>query len=134
MNLALISSAEFEVTLDTVQVDDRIPSVAFDVTANLHLPFQTANVTIKQCWFTHAALNEFEQQLSALRSQESGAATLLNMSDCPILKVMRQGDEIKMSIQASDTVGMSLTTIEMNSYASEIAEIYEHLHSCAKWW
>jgi hypothetical protein len=134
MHLALVNSPEFQITLDPAQVEDRVPSVAFNVLADLHMPFQAASVRIKECCFTHAALNEFEQQLSALRTQARGSATLSNMSGLSILTVVRDGNRITTSINASDTVQMASTTIEVNGSASEIARMYGNIRSFAKWW
>ncbi len=134
MALVLASSRELQISLEPVRVEDRLPSVAFDLLAKLTMPFQEATVQIRECWFTHDALREFECQLSELRSLETGSAALLDMSENAIVRIARNGGNIVITIRASDTMGMSSTVIELNGYSAEISEMLGHLREYEKWW
>jgi hypothetical protein len=134
MPLTLLASPEFNVSLDPVGVEERIASVAFDVVADLSMPFQQTHLVIKECWFGHEALNAFEAQLNALQHQDEGEATLLNMSERPIIRVIRTGATLASIVRSTDTMGLGASTIEVSGYATEIPEILARYRSFEKWW
>jgi hypothetical protein len=134
MALVLTTSKELQIVLEPVQVEDRYPSVAFDVRARLVMPFQETTVVVKECWFTHEALNQFEDKLADLRSLEFGKVALLNMSEFPVLEISREGNATVTTIRSTDTMGMSSSTIQVKGYAQDIAVMLEHLRSYEKWW
>lgn len=134
MSLVLCTSQELKLSLDPVDVEERIPSVAFDLLVEIAMPFQQARITSKECWFTHDALNRFEDQLSDLRSNERGLAILLDMSDRPVLQISREGNEVKTIVRTTDTLRLVTTTVEVHGYASEISILHEQLCSYEKWW
>jgi len=134
MALALTTSRELQIELEPARIENRIPSVAFDIRVVLSMPFQETLIRIKECWFSHEALNQFEEELADLRSTEDGKATLANMSELPIIEISRTGNAIVTTVRSSDTVGMSATTLQMNGYAVEVAEMLEHIRNYEKWW
>jgi hypothetical protein len=134
MCIVLCSSPELKISLDPVRLEERVPSVAFDLLVQVEMPFQQARITIKERWFTHDALNGFEDELSDLRSTESGEATLLDMSERPVLQIVRQGSEIKTVIRSSDSMKMIGTVVEVKGYAAEVAILHKQLCSYEKWW
>lgn len=134
MSLVLTTSPELKVSLDPVRTEERIPSIAFDLLVEVTMPFQAARITSKERWFTHEALNRFEDQLLALCSTEDGSAALLDMSEKSVLRVIRQGAEITMTVHTEDTTRMVTTVVESRGYASELGTLHEQLRSYEKWW
>jgi hypothetical protein len=134
MSLVFSTSPELRVSLDPVRTEDRVPSVAFDLLIEVAMPFQTARITSKERWFTHEALNKFENELLTLRSAEHGSAVLQDMSERPVLRVMRQGNEVTTTVRTEDTTQMVVTAVESRGYASELEALHEQLRSYEKWW
>ena len=134
MALVLTSSKELQIVLEPVRVEDRLPSVAFDVQFKLLMPFQESAIFIKECWFTHEELNQFEEQLADLRSMDEGKAILHNMSEFPVLEISRKGNAMVTTVRSADTMGTSSSIIQLNGYAQEVAEMLEHLRGYEKWW
>ena len=134
MCIVLTTSPELKISLDLVRTEDRVPSVAFNLLVEVNMPFQQSRVSANECWFKHEALNRFEDQLADLRSTEGGTATLSDMSDRPVLRVIRVGNEIKTTVRTTDTMQMETTVVEVHGYASEIAVLWEQLRSYEKWW
>ncbi|MGZ0079704.1 hypothetical protein [Methylomonas sp. YC3] len=134
MTLDLSTSQELQLRLDPVASEDRFPSVAFDVEAKFTMPFQQTTISIKECWFSHADLNRFEEELGNLCRQETGTAVLLNMSGDPIVAVERCNQEITTRVQATDTVGIGKVVLEVTGYPSEVPVMLEKVREYPKWW
>lgn len=134
MTIVLIDSPELRLTLDPVRTEDTVPSVAFDVTAQLMMPFQTATLLIKECWFSHDELNAFEGALLIMLGEHDGTAQLANLSEKTILQFTKEGDELRTVFTMADTIGMAETTLKLNGYASEAHQIHSNLSSYEKWW
>ncbi len=134
MTLRLSTSPELCITLDPVRVEDHVPSIAFDVTALLEMPFQQTRLFIKERWFSHASLNEFEAELVELISMSEGFARLRDLSDRDVIVIERRQNTITTRVYSTDTTGMTSSMIEVNGYSSEIEELWSALHSYEKWW
>lgn len=134
MTIDLSTAQEFQLRLDPVASEDRFPSVAFDIEAKLTMPFQQTTISIKECWFSHADLNRFEEELGTLCHQENGSAILRNMDEVPIVAVDRNNDGITIRVQATDTVGVGKVVLEVAGYLSEIATMLEKVREYPKWW
>jgi len=134
MTLRLSTSPELCITLDPVRVEDHVPSIAFDVTALLVMPFQQTRLFIKERWFSHASLNKFEAELVELISMSEGFARLRDLSDRDVLVIERRQNTISTRVYSTDTTGMTSSMIEVNGYSSEIEELWSALHSYEKWW
>jgi hypothetical protein len=134
MSIVLSLSKELKVSLDPVRSEERIPSVSFDLLVEVEMPFQEARIKAKERWFTYDALNRFENELSDLRSAESGMATLLDMSDRAVLEIVREGNEVKTTVRIMDTMKMVITIVESHGYALELSKLHEQLSAYEKWW
>lgn len=132
--IELLRLQELTVSLDPVRAEDRVLSVAFNIVAEMTLPFQSGRLELKECWFEHSALNDFEAQIKALRHEESGRAVLCDMSNKPILRCERKDAEVRFEVIAMDTMGMGRATLEVQGYASEIDDLYQALRDYPKWW
>lgn len=64
MILELITSVSFQLRLEPIGSDDRFPSVAFRVEANMDMPSWRATLIAKECWFSYQSLNDFEAALN----------------------------------------------------------------------
>jgi len=134
MSLVLCSSAELKVSLDPTRVEDQVGSVAFDLVAEASMPYQQARISAQECWFTHEALSNFESQVSELRYGQQGSATLLDMSERPVITLKRSDAALITIISTADTLGMVRSTIEVRGYASELEQLLEQFKSYPRWW
>ncbi|HEX5337870.1 MAG TPA: hypothetical protein VFW53_05490 [Gallionella sp.] len=134
MTIDLSTSKELQLHLDPVASEDRFPSIAFDIEAKLTMPFQQTTISIKECWFSHADLNRFEDELGTLCHQEYGSAILRNMDEAQIVAVDRNNDRITIRVQAADTAGIGKVVLEVTGYPSEIATMLEKVRGYPKWW
>jgi hypothetical protein len=132
--IELVKNTELYVTLDPVQTEGRLPSVAFDIKACFTMPSQQTTIHIKETWFEYSALNVFETGLRDLIERESGTVELRDMSEDPIISIGRNGNDAVFTLIASDTVKMGKVTLEVNGYALEIKEMFDRLQGYPKWW
>lgn len=109
-------------------------SVAFDIEVLLSTSFQQAKIELKEYWFFHDSLNVFQQQLASLLLETTGSATLLNMSDMPILSIERNANSILTRIQTADTKGNGKVSVEALGSFTEISDLLEKLRDYPKWW
>jgi hypothetical protein len=134
MTLILISDSELHLSFDPTGIEERIPSVGFDVVADFSMPFQQTTLRIKDCWFTHEALRSFENKLQALKDCDLGEAVLSNMSDFPILRIARSGEKITTTISSTDSSGIGISSLTVSGYSSEIPQMLCKLRAFEKWW
>lgn len=134
MILDLSTSTELQIHFDPVGSSEHIDAVAFEITILFSTSFQQAKIEIKERWFFHDSLNTFQQQLASLLLNNSSRATLLNMSDIPILTIERNANSILTQVQTSDTMGIGKLSLEVSSSCSEIAMLLEKLREYPKWW
>ncbi|WP_417355118.1 hypothetical protein [Gallaecimonas pentaromativorans] len=130
----LIRNSELEVTLDVSGVDDRLPSVAFNVGITWKMPFQKASIEILECWFECSAIDAFHSDLESLVSLNSGAATLSDLSNNPVFIFTKSENEVIAQIFAQDTAEMGQISLKVKGYSSELSEIAEKLGAFDKWW
>ncbi|MFO6424726.1 hypothetical protein [Motilimonas sp. KMU-193] len=130
----LIRNSELEVTLDVSGVDDRLPSVAFNVGITWKMPFQKASIEILECWFECSAIDAFHSDLKSLVSLNSGAATLSDLSNNPVFIFTKSENEVIAQIFAQDTAEMGQISLKVKGYSNELSEIAEKLGAFEKWW
>jgi hypothetical protein len=130
----LIDSAPLEIVFDPVSTEERLPSVAFNITAKWSMPFQQAEIIIKECWFEYSELNRFEDDLKQLVNRQIHSVKLSNMSLIPIMRFRRIGDKVSFEFIANDSADMGTVSIQTNLYELEINEIAENIKNWAKWW
>ncbi|HEC15156.1 MAG TPA: hypothetical protein ENI99_01055 [Sedimenticola sp.] len=121
-------------TLDPVEVEERVPAVSFDVVVEMNLSYQKARLEIQACWFGNDALNDFESRLGDLIQQESGDVVLANIKGKPVLTISKAGKNINFIIEATDTMGLGKARIEVPGYSSELQEILGRIKSYPKSW
>jgi len=134
MTIDLSTSQELQLRLDPVESEDRFPSVAFDIEAKFTMPFQQTTISIKECWFSYANLNRFEEELGNLCRQETGSAVLLDMSGVPIVTLDRYDEKVTTRVQAIDAAGIGKVVLEVAGYPSEILAMLEKVREYPKWW
>jgi len=132
--IELCRSEEFIITLDPVEVEEQISSVSFDVVAEMNLTYQRARIEFQSCWIKMNALARFEDQLSELIKQESGAVVLANFKKQPVITINRTGSEIDIIVDTTDTMGFGKATVKVPGYASELEEILGRLKAYPKTW
>ena len=132
--IELCKSREFVLTLNPVEVEERVPAVSFDVFAEMNLSYQKARVEIQGCWFKNDTLNDFESQLGDLIQQESGNIVLANIKNRPILTISRAGKNINFIIEAADTMNLGKARIEVPGYSSELQEMLDKIKNYKKCW
>ncbi len=130
----LIRDNEVEVTFDMVGVEDHLPSVAFDIGITSSMPFQKAQIKIKECWFSCSAIDEFEKALKSLIKTEEGKVVLLNLSEYPIISFSKSGSVMITELFISDTFGLVKLSLKVDGYSSELPLILERLQGFEKWW
>jgi hypothetical protein len=130
----LIQSSPLEVTFDPVFTEERLPSVAFDITANWVMPYQQAQIIIKECWVEHSELNRFESQLKQLINKQLDNVKLSNMSLEPIIQFSRNSDKVIFEFVSIDTGKMGTVSIKTNLYEQELTEIIQNIKNWGKWW
>ena len=129
-----IHSSPLEITFDPVSTEERLPSVAFDITAKWMMPHQEAEIIIKECWFEYTALNRFEEDLKQFTSRQIYVLELSNMNLKPIIQIRRDSDEVIFEFMVSDLFDMGTVSIKTNLYEQELVEITQNIKNWAKWW
>lgn len=130
----LIQSSPLEVTFDPVSTEERLPSVAFDITANWGMPYQQAQIIIKECWLEYSELNRFENELKQLINRQLDNVKLSNMSLEPVIQFSRSSDKVTFEFVSTDTANMGTVSIKTNLYEQELAEIIQNIKNWGKWW
>lgn len=134
MTIHLVNNTEFKVTLDPIESSENPPSVSFQITARIKMPFQETALRINDCWITYDCLREFETQLANLRYTQEGKADLISMNNALVFSISRKANVSTFSVHSSDTVGLTASTIRVNGYATEINDFHHAIASYAKWW
>ena|SRR6185295_8839556 len=130
----LIQSSPLEITLDPIAAEERLPSAAFDITADWIMSYQQARIVIKECWLEYSELNRFEKDLKILLDGQIENAELKNMSLEPIMSFRRNGKKFDFEFNASDTAKMGTVSIKTDLYKQELIEIIQNIKDWAKWW
>jgi len=134
MIIDLTTSQEFKLTLEPVDSSDVYPSVSFKVEATVSMPSWQATIEAKECWFSYESLNYFEKSLKHINGSSEGSASLVDLDGTPIIEITRLGNEISTRVTAKDSVNMGSSSVQINGYAPEIAQIIEKLRDYPKWW
>lgn len=139
MKIELIRSDEFRFHLDPVACEDRHPSVAFDIEANLETWFDrhSTRITLRERWFWYDDLNRFEDQLRRIDGEScAGTAVLATMSAETIVSVDREGDRFRLRIQGIENFGRPETVVlvEFTRPAHEIGSMLRGFSEFPKWW
>jgi hypothetical protein len=107
----LIQSLNLEITFDTVAIEEHPPSVAFDVTANWKMPYQQAQIVIKECWFEYSELNQFEENLRQFVKKQNNFVKLSNMNLQSTLQFNRNNNEVIFQFEISDNFNLGTIII-----------------------
>ncbi len=134
MILELITSVSFQLRLEPIGSDDRFPSVAFRVEANMDMPSWRATLIAKECWFSYQSLNDFEAALKELIRKPVGIASLVELGGSSTVTITKNEDALSTEINMQDTMNCGTSKITVNGFASEITEIIEKLREYPKWW
>lgn len=134
MILELITSVSFQLRLEPIGSDDRFPSVAFRVEANMDMPSWRSTLIAKECWFSYQSLNGFEAALKELIRKPVGIASLVELSGSSTVTITKNEDALSTEINMQDTMNCGISKITVNGFASEITEIIEKLREYPKWW
>ena len=129
-----IKSSPLEIKFDPVLTEERLPSVAFDIIANWVMPYQQAQVTVKECWFEYSELNCFEEDLKKFMNQQIETVKLSNMSLEPIMLFGRNSGKVTFEFLAGDSAQIGTVLIKTNLYEQELADIILNIKNWDKWW
>jgi hypothetical protein len=132
--IELLNSNELKLTLDPVETEEKVLSIAFDIRAEMNFPYQNVQIEIKSCWIEHWTLNDFEGQVRDFIKGERSVALLQNMSNQPVFQIIRGQENVQFVIEASDSMDMGTGKISVNSYEAEVNELFERLRNYPKWW
>lgn len=130
----MIRSSPLEITLDPTAIEDRLPSAAFDVTAEWKMPYQQARIIIKECWLEYKELNRFEADFSNLIDGRIEKVKLSDMSSDQIMLFKKNDDQYDFEFIAKDTANMGTILIKSRLYGQELIEIARNMKDWAKWW
>jgi hypothetical protein len=130
----LVKSPPLLITFDPVLTEERLPSVAFDITAKWEMPYQNATIVIRECWFALTELKRFEGELTRLSGGQTTELKLNNMSEGSVLQFEKHGDQVKFELAASDSAGLGTVSIKTSVYGQEILDIIENIKNWDKWW
>ena len=132
--LHLIENNGLEVLLDVAAVEDRLPSVAFNIRINWRMPYQKVSIEIKECWFKCSEFDSFLVELKSIIKNEVGEITLHDLNKKPVLSLIKAENTLITKLFAQDTATMGKTVLEVNGYSSELEGIRANLESFEKWW
>ena len=130
----LIHSPNLEVNFEPVLVEERLPSVAFNISANWNILFLQAQITIKECWFEYSRLIEFEKNLKRLMKRQINCVKLLDINLQPILQFIRNGEELVFELDTGHSLDLGSVIIKTKFDDHELAESVERLNKWDKWW
>lgn len=130
----LIDSSPIKITFDPVATEERLPSVAFDITASWAMPFQIAQIEVKECWLEYEELSQFEISLKQLLHGKIENATVKNMSLKPIIYLEKNNGKFDFSFIAADLAQIGKVLIKTKIYEQELIEIIQNIQSWEKWW
>lgn len=132
--IEICKSRELVITLNPVEIEERVPAVSFDVVAEMNLSYQKARIEIQSCWIKYDDLNKFESQISDLIQQESGSVVLSDSKNKPILTIGREGNGINFIVEAIDTMHLGKARLEVPGHASELQEVLDRIKDYPKTW
>ena len=132
--IEICKSRELVITLNPVEIEERVPAVSFDVVAEMNLLYQKARIEIQSCWIKYDELNRFESELSNLIQQESGSIVLSDSKQKPILTISRDGNGINFIVEAIDTMYLGKARIEVPGNVSELQEVLDRFKNYPKAW
>ncbi|HEX8286727.1 MAG TPA: hypothetical protein VF556_01950 [Pyrinomonadaceae bacterium] len=130
----LIQSSPLEITLDPVSTEERLSSVAFDITAKWTMPYQNAQIVVKECWFEYSELNNFEVELKQLINRQIDDLKFNNMSLEPIMVFRRNNEKFSFEFLAIDSSNIGIASIKTNLFEQELIEITQNVRNWSKWW
>lgn len=130
----LIETTPLEIYLDPVSTQERLPSVAFDITINWVMPYQNAQINIKECWLEYSELKRFENELKQFINLQTNSVNLNNMSSVPIIMLKKDSEKIIFEIMVTDSASMGVISIKIYLYEQELVEMAQNIKNWAKWW
>jgi hypothetical protein len=71
--IELLNSNELKLTLDPVETEEKVLSIAFDINAEMNLPYQNVQIEIKSCWIEPAIPTESPIIILSRRQWPDGA-------------------------------------------------------------
>ncbi|NVJ51546.1 MAG: hypothetical protein HWE11_14240 [Gammaproteobacteria bacterium] len=115
-------------------VEDRLPSVAFNISINWKMPFQKVSIEVKECWIQCSEFDAFQMELKSLIKNDGGEITLHDLSKNPVLSFIKSEKSLTTRLFAQDTSDMGKTVLEVNGYPNELEEVRFNLEAFEKWW
>ncbi|WOO39668.1 hypothetical protein [Rubellicoccus peritrichatus] len=88
----------------------------------------------KELWFEDSTLKAFETSLAELNEGKRNEISLQDMSQRPLLSIIKSDEDIKICIHSKDLSGMGEMLFEWSAYPKEIEDIQEKLRDYPAWW
>lgn len=119
-------------TFDPVDVEEAVPAVAFDVTAEWKSGARSARFCLPARWFTHQALNAFEAELDDLADRAQGTVLLRDWSEDPVIEFDRHDHDVVLQFSIHEYPA-NAATLRVSLYAGVLREVAKRLRA-EKWW
>ena len=131
--LTLIQDAATSLSLDPVEIDERLPSVAFIIRISRTANPQTCRID-HRCWFDHESLNLFEKELSQFFDRDNAYVCLADLSQHPKLEFERNGDDVLLRCHALEAAEQANVILTVSMTMDGVRDVLLRLHEYPKWW